>query len=208
KRPRLPEINDDFAKDMLYESLEALKTDVRERLAASKEQEARRALSQQAEEKLLAMVTFELPEGLKTRMTERTINRQRMDLAYRGVPRDEIEQAADQISQGAADRTERDMRMYFVLQQIAEDEDITVSESEIERRIQLLAQLRGLRPGKLRDDLRREGRLEILRSEIRDEKVIDFLIDHAKVVEADAGKSTKPAAKQDDAADDAEKKDE
>ena len=195
KRPKMPEINDDFAKDMLYEDLDALKTDVRERIASGKEQEARRALSQQVEEKLLAMVDFELPEDLMKRMTERNLAREKMNLGYRGASPDDIEKAVEQLAEGAQARTERDMRMYFVLQRIAEDEDISVSETELERRIQLMAQLRGLRPGKLREDLRREGRLEILRSEICDEKTIDFLIGKAKITEEDEKKKKKSGAK-------------
>jgi len=108
KRPKLPTIDDEFARDILYEDLDALKKDIRERIASGKAREVQQALARQVEEKLLAMVDFELPEDLKTRMTERTINRQRMNLAYQGVPRDEIEKAAEQITEGAGARTERD----------------------------------------------------------------------------------------------------
>jgi len=183
KRPRLPEVNDDFAKDMLYGDLEELKKDVRERISAMKERDARSALARQVEEKLLGMVDFALPEELVQRMTERTINRERLSLAYQGVPRDEIEKAAHEINQGAQRRTERDIRIYFILQQIADKQKITVTETELERRIQVMAQVQGERPARFRENLRREGRLEVLRSELEDEKTLDFLISQAKIKE-------------------------
>ena len=191
KRPRLPALDDEFAKNLLYEGLEDLKTNVREQVSARKEQDAQTALAQQVEETLLGMVDFTLPENLVQRMTERTVNRQRLGLAYQGVPRDEIDKAAQQIAEGAARKAERDMRIYFIMQQIAEKEDISVTEAEVERRIQLMAQYRSVRPGRLREDLRREGRLDLLRLEIQDEKTMAFLIAEAKIEgsadEADTG---------------------
>jgi trigger factor len=181
KRPRLPELNDDFARDMLYENLAELEKEVRQRLGASKEREAKQELSRQVKDKLLDMVSFELPEEMLKRTTEGAINRQRLSLAYRGVARDEIEKAARQIAEGTQQMTERDMRVYFILQQIADKEDVSVGESELERRIQLLAQLEGQRPARFRESLRHEGRLELLRSEMRDEKTIELLISQAKI---------------------------
>ncbi|KPL01400.1 MAG: hypothetical protein AMK75_05175 [Planctomycetes bacterium SM23_65] len=194
KRPKLPELDDEFARDLLYEGLEDLKKSVRGQLAARKEQDARAELARQVEQKLLDMVGFGLPENLVQRMTERSINRQRLSLAYQGVPRDDIEKAAPRIQEGAQQQTERDMRIYFILQQIAEKEDISVSEGELERRIQLLAQYRGTRVGRLREELRQEGRLELLRAEIRDEKTMEFLLAEAKIEgagkEADTAKAS------------------
>ncbi|HUW56369.1 MAG TPA: trigger factor [Planctomycetota bacterium] len=193
KRPRLPELDDEFAKNLLFENLEDLRTNVREQVAGRKEQDAQAGLARQVEEKLLERVDFGLPEGLVKRMSERTANRQRLGLAYQGVPRDEIEKAGQQIAKGAAQKTERDMRIYFIMQQIAEKEDISVSESEVERRIQLIAQHQGMRPGRLREELRREGRLELLQSEIQDEKTMAFLIAEAKIEGAAA--ETRPPVK-------------
>ena len=138
---------------------------------------------------LIVMTNFVLK-----RMTDRTVNRQRLNLAYQGVSRDEIEKAAQPLVEGAQQKTERDMHIYVILQQIAEKENITVSDSEFERRIQMMAQLQSVRTARFREDLRREGRLELLRSEIQDEKTMAFLIAEAKVKEtagdADAGKKS------------------
>jgi len=193
KRPRLPELNDDFAKDMLYENLEDLKKEVRERVTAMKEREARAGLARQVEEKLLEMVDFALPEELVQRMTVRTINRERLSLAYQGVPRDEIEKAAGQITEGAQKRTERDIRIYFILQQIADKEKIEVTENELERRVQVMAQVQNEKPARFRENLKKEGRLDNLRSELTDEKTVDFLIAQGKIKEAPA--AAKPEKK-------------
>jgi FKBP-type peptidyl-prolyl cis-trans isomerase (trigger factor) len=67
-------------------------------------------LGRQVEEKLLAMADFALPEEMVKSMAESAANRQRMQLAYQGVSRDQIEKAAPQIAEGAQKKTERDSR--------------------------------------------------------------------------------------------------
>ena len=193
KRPRLPELNDEFAKDMLYEGLDALKKDVRERIAQGKDREAQQALSKQVEEKLLGMVDFALPEDLVKSMTANSINRQQLSLAYRGVSRDDIEKATPTIAENVAKQTERDVRIFFILQQIAEKEKIEVTEAEVERRIHMLAQLEGQKVGKFREDLKQQGRLGLIRSEIRDEKTIARIIEQANVKDGEVKAAEKPA---------------
>ena len=184
KRPKLPVLSDEFAKDMLYESLEDLKKDIRERISQGREREVHNALAAQVEEKLLEMAQFALPEELLKSMTENAINRQRMNLAYRGASRDDIEKAAPQIAEGAARQTERDVKLFFILQQIAEKEKIDVTESEVERRIQVLARVENQKPARYREELRKQGRLGLIRSEIRDEKTVSRLIELASVKDA------------------------
>ena len=185
KRPKLPELNDDFAKDMLYESLDGLKKEITERMQSGKEREARTALAKQMEDALLKKVDFELPEGIIKGMTERAVQRQHSRLTSQGASELEAEEAIGKASGDIEDGTRRDMRLYFILQRIAEKEDILVGDLEFEQRIQLFARVEGIKPALCREELRKAGRLEFLRSEMRDEKVVDFLISEGKVTEAD-----------------------
>ena len=199
KRPKLPELNDDFAKDMLFESLDELKDEMRKRLAGSKVQEAQAALTRQVEEKLLEMADFEVPADVLKSMADRDLARRQIELAYQGVPRDEIEKVADDMVEGSQQKAERDIRTYFIYQQIAEKEDITVSDAEFERRIALIGRSRGMTAARMREDLRKRNMLEDVRLEIRDGKTIDFLIDNANIQSADgetvAGSESEPSKK-------------
>ncbi len=193
KRPKLAELNDEFAKDMLYESLEELKKDIRERIAQGRDHEAHQALAAQVEEKLIAANQFALPEELVKSMTANLINRQRLSLAYRGATREDIEKATPEITEGATKQTERDVRLLFILQQIADKEKIEVTDAEFERRIHVLAQAEGQKPGRFREDLKAQGRLGLIRSEIRDEKTVSRIIELAKVKDAEAAPAKEEA---------------
>jgi trigger factor len=181
KRPRLPELSDEFAKDMLFGSLDELKTEMRKRLSETKEQAARADLARQVEEKLLASADFKLPEELVKRLAERNVNRARLNLAYQGISRDEIAAATEEIVKGSLIKAVHDVRMEFVFGQLAEKEKVTVSDAEVENRINALAYQRGMRPARFHEELRREGLIEQVRAEIMDEKTMDKLISKAKI---------------------------
>jgi trigger factor len=183
KRPRLPELDEEFAKDMLFESLEDLKKEVKERLAAAKEQQAHAELARQATEKLVGAVQFELPEEILKRQTERLALRQKMNLAYRGVPMDEIEKVAEDIAKHSAEQSERDLRASFVLGRIADEEKIEVTDNELEAHVAELARARGQRAAQMHETLSKEGQLETLRAQMVDDKVIDMVIREAKITE-------------------------
>ena len=195
KRPRLPELSDEFAKDLLFESLADLKKEVKERLVGVKEQQAHSELGRQVTEKLLTSVKFDLPEDILKRQSERLALRQKMNLAYRGVPMDEIEKVAEEITKSSAEQSERDMRVSFVLGRIADEEKIEVTDNEVEAHIAELARMRGQRPAQLHEALAREDQMDTLRSQMTDDKVIDLLIREAKVKEA-GGKKTEGKSKE------------
>jgi len=190
KRPRLPELDDEFAKDMLFEGLEDLKKEVRERLVGAKEQQAHTELGRQVTEKLLELVKFDLPEDILKRSAERLALRQKMNLAYRGVPMDEIEKVAEEITKTSAEQSERDMRVSFILGRIADEEKIEVSDNELEAHVAELARMRGQRAAQLHEALAREDQLESLRGQMTDDKVIDLMIREAKVSPAKAEKKS------------------
>ena len=192
KRPRLPELDDEFAKDLLFESLDDLNREVTERLQADKEQQARLDLTRQVNEKLLAAVDFELPEDILKRQAERLAARQKMDLMYRGMPADEVEKVAEELTHSSAEQSERDMRIFFVLRKIADLENTEVTDNELEARIAELAHARGQHPAALHETLTREGQLELLRSEMVEDAVVKMLIEQAKVTDLPAGQAGLP----------------
>ena len=73
------------------------------------------------------------------------------------------------------------MRLTFILYRIADEEEIEVTDNELEARVTELAQMRGQRPAQLHETLSREGQLESLRSQMTEDKVVAFLIEQAEV---------------------------
>lgn len=192
KRPRLPELDEEFAKDLLFKSLDDMNREVTERLQANKEQQAQADLTRQVNEKLLAAVDFELPEEILKRQAERLVARQKMDLMYRGMPADEVEKVAEKLTQSSAEQSERDMRTFFVLRKIAELENVEVTDNDLEAHIAELAHARGQHPAALRETLVKEGQMDLLRSEMIEDAVVKMLIEQATVTDLPAGKTSAP----------------
>ena len=104
--------------------------------------------------------------------------------AKRGVSRQEIEKQKEQIYSAATHGAKERVKVAFLLQKIAEKEDIKVGQEEIAGRIGHLAAMYQIPPEKFAKDLqKRNGLIEIF-DQIMNEKVLDLLQQHAKIEDA------------------------
>jgi len=187
RRLALPEATDEWAKSLRFDDLEDLGDELRDELRRSREHEADQAVHAAVAEKLLGLTDFEVPEGLVERLVGQARERQRLALLYRGEPREEIDKQLATQDQEAREASVRQCRLYFIYDRIAEQEKIFVTEDDVAQRIQAIALNYRRRPEDVASELEREGRLSALRHEMREEKVRDFLVQHAKVTQASAG---------------------
>ncbi len=101
----------------------------------------------------------------------------------RGVPREVIEKEKEQIYSAATKGAKERVKLDFVLQKIAEKEDIKVSQQEIAQRISYLAALYQIPAEKFAKDLQKRNGLIEIYDQIMNEKVVEFLQQNAKVEE-------------------------
>lgn len=187
----LPELNDEFAKQLGAENVEKLKTGVREDLEREAKYKRAREVRGQIMMSLMNRVNFELPESAVERETRNAVYSIVQENAKRGVSRDVIETEKDRIynaaSQGAKDR----VKQAFLLQKIAEKENVKVSDNEILQRINYLSQMYNIPADKFVKDLKkRNGFIEIY-DQIMNEKVMDLLEKRAAIEDVPVG-STPP----------------
>jgi trigger factor len=130
---------------------------------------------------LLNRVTFELPESSVQRETRNVVYDLVQENAKRGVSREIIEQQKEQIYSAAAQSAKDRVKVAFLLQKIAEKEEIKVSQQEIAQRIVQLAGMYQIPPDKFAKDLqKRNGMIEIY-DQLMNEKVIEVLKSSAKI---------------------------
>src|SRR5207245_4004647 len=87
----------------------------------------------------LDRVTFELPETAVAQETRNVVYDLVQENSKRGVSRQVIEEQKEQIYSAATQGAKERVKVAFLLQRIAEKEDIKVSQEEIAARIQTLA---------------------------------------------------------------------
>jgi trigger factor len=102
--------------------------------------------------------------------------------------------------------------MSFIMEAVADKLEVSVSESEVNGFVAQAAMYYGRRPEKLKDEMVREGRLDTLRDQLRDEKAVDKLLEMAEVVDApvetESAKASKTSKKASKKTEDVEKNEE
>lgn len=189
KRLALPAIDEAFLKNVGFESEDELRDWVREDMTARLGDAIRDGLRRQVREYLLEKTEVELPEGLSSRQAGRAADMRAMELRRQGVPDAEIDKHADEIRVQARAEAVNDLKLFFIMEKLAEALDVHVGEDEINGQIALMAQRYNQRFDRMRDQLSRGDGLTSLYMQLRDERIIDQLIMKAKVVEAEGPKS-------------------
>ena len=184
KEKVLPPLDEELAKAYGAENLEKLQEGVRRDLENELKYKQNKTLRTELLRVLLGRVGFDLPETAVARETRNVVYDLVQENAKRGVPRQVIEQQKEQIYSAAARNAKERVKLQFLLQKIAEKEDIKVSQEEIAKRVHFLAGLYQISPDKFLKDLQKRNGLIEVYDEIMNEKVIEFLQQNAKIEEA------------------------
>jgi trigger factor len=181
KEKVLPPVDDAFAKSYGAESLEKLRSGVRADLENELNYKKNNSIRHQLVTELVEKVTFELPESVVKQETRNVVYDIVHENQKRGVPKDLIEGQKEQIYSAASDSAKSRVKANFLLQKIAEKEDIKVSQEEVAARIQQLAGIYQIPPEQFIKDLqKRNGIIEIY-DQLAREKTLDFLQQNAKI---------------------------
>jgi len=191
RRPVLPELDEEFAKQMDFESLADMRTFVQRSLQQSKEREADMALEQQLFDKLLEQCPFDLPEGVLKAQARNIMVRQQFRLRQRGVPEEEVQKHLDALRNASEEAAARNLKIYFILTRIADKEKIFVTENDVQNRIAAMANSYRIGTQRMRAQLEQDGALADLRTGMREDKVTAFLLSSADVEGAQESKEEK-----------------
>ncbi len=182
KRRVLPELDDEFAKDLgEFDTLEALTARVRHDL----EQEARRGAEREVRGALMKQLAARVPFDVPAPLVEREIDRRLEEFAER-LMEQRIDPRQAGIDWRAFRESQRDVAREVVggavaLDQVARREHITVGEHEIESEVGRYAEQTGRTPAAVRAALEKEGGLSRVSSGLRREKAIDYVMARATI---------------------------
>jgi len=197
KRLSLPDLNEAFLSSLGMESEAELREAIKGNLEDQIDRNTSRMMQEQIGDYLIEKTNIEIPEGLSQRQTERSVDRRRMEMLQLGMPATEVDKAVDEMRSAARDQVLRDLKLFFVLEKIADDLEIDIREEEINGAIAQIAARSGKRFDRVRDELSKGDGLGTLYMRIRDQKVLDRLLEDAEVTEAKpekksaSGKSSK-----------------
>jgi trigger factor len=177
KQKSLPELNDEFAKELgEFTSVDQVRKQIRENMEAERKQTAER----EAKDKLVAEVVkrndFELPESLVERQIDLRLERGLRALAAQGMKMEDMKKMdLPRLRAGQRDQAVQDVKSSLLLERIADLEQISVSDEELNQELNALAQQTKQTPEAVRARLTQDGGLDRIRNRIRSEKTLDFL---------------------------------
>ena len=185
KRLELAEINAEFLESLGFADEKELRDALREQMVERITSDVQQAMREQVNKYLLENVQMELPTKLSARQADRVVNRRAMDLMSRGIAREQLEANIERLKSGAQDEAVRELKLFFILQQIATENGVDVDEAELNGRIAMFAIQRGRRPEKMKQEMSKDGSLSNLYIQVREQKAVDKILEDAEIEEVE-----------------------
>jgi trigger factor len=194
RKKELPELDDDFAKSLGgdFESVEVLRTKVREDLEARATLESDRNLRDDVIRKLLDAHPFEVPQTLIDEQTKHHLERLARQMMGRGIDPRNQEINWEGAREEMMAQAESDVRATMLLEKIAQAENITVSDEEIGAEIEALATASRQSTEQVRAALTKDGGERSIAHRLRNRKALDLLMENASITD---GEWSEPEAK-------------
>jgi trigger factor len=187
REKKVPALDDEMAKDTgEAETLEGLRTKVRERLLEADERRIKSEMTRAAIKELIKRNEFAVAPALIDRYAQLLVNRAKQQLTMMGVDVESIDDA--KMRAEVRGEAEEEARGSILIQAIAEREGMTASDADVQKRIAELAAARNENPKQLRAELEKDHRIHQIEGQIREQKALDMLIAQAKITE-EAGPS-------------------
>ena len=179
-------VDDELAKKYGAENLEKLRAGVRIDLENELKYSQSKSVRGQILRELLGHLNFDLPESAVAHETRNVVYNIVQENTKRGVGRELIEKQKDEIYSAAAVSAKERVKMAFLVQRIAEQEKIQVTQEEVLQRVQSLAAAYQIPFDKFVKDLQKRNGVNELYDQIAHEKVIAFLEQNAKIEDVPA----------------------
>ena len=180
----LPELNDDFAKDVSeFDTLAEYKEDVKKNLTESKEKEALRAKEDAAIEKIIENAEMEIPEAMIDTQCRQMMDDFGRRMQSQGLSMEQYfqftGQTAEKMMEDMKPQALKRIQTRLVLEKIVEVENIQPTEEEVNEEITKMAAMYKMEADKLKE-LVGEREMEQMKKDMAVQKAVTFVAEAAK----------------------------
>ncbi len=182
KEKVLPPLDDEFPRDFgEYASLEEFKKKLKEDLAKEKEAALKKDLKDQIVDRLLEAHPFEVPESLVKAQAKALVSDMKLRLATQGIGLKELNLSEEKLEEDYRELSQKLVRTFLILEKIANQEGIEVSNEEIEQRLKEISERTRQPLEAVRRLYENRKLLPELKTEILNEKTLNFLLERAQI---------------------------
>ncbi len=194
KETTLPELDDEFAKDVSeFETLAALRKDIKARFTKSRQEEADRAFENEAVELAAKNMTCDVPNCMIEEQLDKHLEQFAYQLQMQGMKIDDYAKMMGgdlkAMRESMRPMAETTVRSNILLSQIVDEEKLAVTDEEIEEELKKMAEQYQMELDKVKELVKKES----VEADLAAKKAIKLIVDNAVAVEKKEEK--KPAAK-------------
>jgi trigger factor len=177
KQKSLPELNDEFAKQMgEFQTMDDVRKAIREQMEAERRHEAEHAAKEKLVGQLIERNEFEVPDSLIEQQIDIRLERGLRALAAQGLTAEQMKKMdLNRLRVGQREQAIHDVKAALLLERVAEEENVQVSDEELNHELEGLAKQSKQTSESVRARLTRDGGLDRIRTRIRNEKTLEFL---------------------------------
>jgi trigger factor len=177
----LPELNDEFAQDLGdYQTLDDLREAVRKAIFREREYASQQKAKDQLIDKLIETHEFPVPEAYIERQIEAQLENQFRELAERGIDPTKLKIDWAKLKDAQRPKALHDVKASLLVDKIAEREAIAPTNDEVDAEVQRIAKQQREPVAAVRKKLQKEGVLSRIAYQIRSNKTLNFLFEHAR----------------------------
>ena len=190
KRLRLPELDELYLTKFNCKTPDQFRERLRVVLDRRLEYQQRQSAREQVLGTITASATWELPQDILQRQARKTMARRVMEMREQGMAEEEIKGRQRMLERDVLASTAQALKEHFVLQKIAEEEDIEINEKEIDEEIERIADSYDKSPRRVRAELERDELMETLAAQLIERKVLNVILENAEYEEVTVGKES------------------
>ena len=186
KRKELPELDDDFAKDLgeEFETLEDVREKIKEGMTAQRQNASDHHLHKSLLDDLVTRTSFEVPPGMVERQLESQLQQFEQQMQGR-VPEPDLRARLSQMREEGWDDAKRRVQEGLLLEAVAKSAELEATEEEIDARLDEMAEGQGVDAKLMHDMANAQGWRPAVGAEVVDSKALDHLAEAASVTEID-----------------------
>lgn len=178
KTRSIPDLNDEFAKELSadFTSIDELRNRLRENMKAEKQHEAEHQGKDKIVEELVKRNDFPVPEAMLDQQIDLRLERGLRALAAQGMRTEDMKRMDfGRLRSGQREAALREVKASLILEQIADEQHIDVSDEELDNEIEGLAAQSKQSVEEIRKRLTTDGGLDRIRHRLRNEKTLEHL---------------------------------
>lgn len=185
---QLPEIDDDFAQDTTeFDTLDEYKDDIRGRLKLARDEQAKNTMANQLIDKVIEDAKMDIPDAMIDAQVDQMEQDMSQRVSYQGITFEQYLQFTGQdpetFRESMKPEATKRIQGSLVLEQIAKDEGLTADDEDLKKELERMAAMYQMGVEQI-EQMLPDSEKESMKKNLATQKAVDFLLEHANVVEA------------------------